>query len=541
VRYYACESLFNITKTVRGAILAFFGDVFVAVCKLVADVDQEVRNGAGLFDRLLKEVVMEAEEVDVERFIPLLRLHMGVPNPYVRQLLVGWITALDSVPGIDMLDYMPDLLEGLFDMLSDVNREIRQQAYAALSEFCDQVAKVPHAEFAERVNFRPMIDVLLAQTGRDKEKFNRVTAVEWLSQFIALGQAELAPVYEKLVAGVLRCLSDPEPEIVDEATRANAELLQLVRATPVRDFDPAPVIRTVTAEATSKDKPTRSAALRWVAMLMLQCPEKVMVRFRAVTCTLVRPCSSPPRNCSHRPFLAPPAHSRAQTLVDDLLAALLGNLTDTNDPDVLKLNLEVLARLSVYDLGFLRGRVLVEVVRLFGDNRPLLESRGSFILRRLCLLLDARIVYLSMARILAGEPNREFAALMVELLNLILLTAVELSDLRDLLRGCAAAGGSGTGAGASAATAAGSSAAASAVGEGSGALVPAGADAEPSDGLAVFSALYRTWCHNPIATFSLCLLAQAYELGARLVTRLYVPRPLPPAPLQRRAPMCSVQ
>jgi hypothetical protein len=43
------------------------------VCKLVADVDVDVKNGAGLFDRLLKEIVMESEAVDVDRFIPLLR------------------------------------------------------------------------------------------------------------------------------------------------------------------------------------------------------------------------------------------------------------------------------------------------------------------------------------------------------------------------------------------------------------------------------------------------------------------------------------
>jgi len=133
---------------------------------------------------------MESEALDAERFIPLLRSHMTVPNPYVRQLLVGWITALDSAPGVDMLEHLAELLEGLFAMLSDGNREIRQQAYAALSTFLSQISKLapgawaaiqccmqPHClrslapccagEFAARIAFRPMIETLITQTSEN--------------------------------------------------------------------------------------------------------------------------------------------------------------------------------------------------------------------------------------------------------------------------------------------------------------------------------------------------------------------------------------
>lgn len=45
---------------------------------------------------------------------------------FLVQLIVGWITTLDSVPEIDMLDYLPQLMEGLFSMLSDNNREVKK-------------------------------------------------------------------------------------------------------------------------------------------------------------------------------------------------------------------------------------------------------------------------------------------------------------------------------------------------------------------------------------------------------------------------------
>lgn len=48
---------------------------------------------------------------------------------------VGWITVLDSVPDINMIDWLPDFLDGLFNMLSDGNKEIRQASDGALSDF----------------------------------------------------------------------------------------------------------------------------------------------------------------------------------------------------------------------------------------------------------------------------------------------------------------------------------------------------------------------------------------------------------------------
>lgn len=37
----------------------------------------------------------------------------------------------------------------------------------------------------------------------------------------------------------------------------------------------------------------------------------------------------------------------------------------------------------------------------------------------------------------------------------------------------------------------------------------------------MFKTLFMPWCNNPVATFSLCLLAEAYDLGAAVVCKLY--------------------
>lgn len=116
VRYYACESLYNIAKVSRMSILEHFNAIFEGLAKLFADVDMDVKNGANLLDRLMKDIVTESETFHVEQFLPLLQTYIRRTNPYIRQLLVGWITVLDSIPDISMIDYLPDFLDGLFNV-----------------------------------------------------------------------------------------------------------------------------------------------------------------------------------------------------------------------------------------------------------------------------------------------------------------------------------------------------------------------------------------------------------------------------------------
>ena len=58
------------------------------------------------------------------------------PDDYIGQVL-------NAVPDINMLDYLPEFLDGLFNMLSDCNLEIQQAAHNALQDF---LREIEHAE-----------------------------------------------------------------------------------------------------------------------------------------------------------------------------------------------------------------------------------------------------------------------------------------------------------------------------------------------------------------------------------------------------------
>ena len=474
VCYYACESLYNISKVARTSVLRYFNQIFDGLCKLFAHVDVDVKNGANLLDRLIKDIVTETETFDIEAFIPLLQKHIKRTKPYIRQLLVGWIIVLDAVPDINMLDCelkssrtfsislppaclpltfspspspspplssrskdLPDFLEGLFNMISDNNKEIKQSADNALAEFLREINE------AEVVELGPMVGILVNQC-RSKERSNRLTAMTWLVDFINLGKTRLLSFYASILGSIMHCISDPEPEIVSVTVTANHGLMNLVRSTTTA-FDLNPLLHTLTVELLSEHVTTRVAALYWINML-------------------------------HEKDAAEMNKS-----IGDLLPALLKTISDTAD-DVVLINLQVLARISLDEVQFLR--VLNALVQLFLEDRPLLETRGALVIRKLCALLDCRSIYLALAAILNDEvSNLEFSSIMVQTLSLILLTAPELAPLRKTLKDCFTS------------------------------PTATGQDRQ------VFAALFRSWTHNPVATFSLCLLAQAYDLSARLIIK----------------------
>ena len=61
------------------------------------------------------------------------------------------------------------------------------------------------------------------------------------------------------------------------------------------------------------------------------------------------------------------------------------------------------------------------------------EARASRS-RQLCVLLNSEDIYCTLAQILSDEPDVNFISLMVEHLNMILLTSFELFELRLKLK-----------------------------------------------------------------------------------------------------------
>ena len=83
VRYYACESLYNVVKVARDNVLPMFTDIFsaISVVVAVADPNQNVKNGSELLNRLLKDIVTESKKFEVTAFVSVLKKRKLKYNP----------------------------------------------------------------------------------------------------------------------------------------------------------------------------------------------------------------------------------------------------------------------------------------------------------------------------------------------------------------------------------------------------------------------------------------------------------------------------
>ncbi|KAK7700475.1 hypothetical protein SLS64_010869 [Diaporthe eres] len=616
VRYYACEAMYNIAKVAKGEILKYFNHIFDALCKLGADSELSVKNGAELLDRLIKDIVSESaatyvsvlelpstkgaggddeisndkdiveEPADLptafslRQFIPLLKDRSYTINPFTRTFLVGWITLLDSIPDLELVTYLPEFLGSLLKFLSDPNRDVHQATQACLDKFLneikriarikkgiadskkskgdgkrkreesidsgsvqagleegDEVASTLAAEEDEssseddwvpgqdvQINHKAVLEILTnfldqsnttaapkpgerAPLAVTTDEDGLLESLKWIVEFLDICPEEVLPFTPKILAHLLPAMASGVESIRLAAARVNNALMNYVVSLsdePELFLSHHPSRAAVATEHQDGAASNR-ASLSNSRELDTRSPTPNLNKGQS-------PAEGTPRGPTPAPSNHPQAdldyaaavnsltllflndheatrvaaltwlimlHRKAPRKVlafnDGTFPALLKTLSDPAEAVVTK-DLQLLSQISRNSEDSYFTNFMVSLLQLFSTDRRLLETRGNLIIRQLCVSLSAERIYRTLADCIEKEEDVEFASIMVQNLNNNLITAPELSELRKRLR-----------------------------------------NLESRDGQTFFVALFRSWCYNAVATFSLCLLAQAYEQAYNLL------------------------
>ncbi|ETI25058.1 hypothetical protein G647_04428 [Cladophialophora carrionii CBS 160.54] len=621
VRYYACEAMYNIAKVAKGEILVFFNDIFDALCKLAADSELSVKNGAELLDRLIKDIVSESaasyvsvlnfneegEPVEPDkdstdlpttfslaRFIPLLEERIHVLNPFTRTFLVSWLTLLDTIPDLELVHYLPAFLGGLFKFLGDPNRDVYVATQGLLERFLSEIKKIAKVKkgIAEsrrsragkqrpasvadsttaggsqsnenaiedsesgtaleepnepgesdgdwipgqdaQVDHAQILDILLKFVdvsnskesapnlrleglSRQKEEEIGIVALRWIDSFFEISPEEILQFVPRLLSRVLPALSAQSEQVRTTASKVNRSLMDYIVTFQDQDdvprddqsaSAPSDLTRATTRDGEGSDKrhsggttkspPSQAEGKSEISLESSaeQEPSPPEVTPRSTAAPSPQPMAdldyAAAVNALTLQFLNEHEETREAALTwlimlhrkapkkvlafnDGTFPALLKTLSDPAEAVVTR-DLQLLSQISKHSEDGYFTSFMVALLQLFATDRKLLEIRGNLIIRQLCINLQPERIYRTLADCIEKDEDIEFASIMVQNLNNNLITAPELAELRKRLR-----------------------------------------NPDSREGQMFFVALFRAWCHNAVATFSLCLLAQAYEQAYNLL------------------------
>ena len=356
-----------------------------------------------------------------------------------------------------MVKHLPEFLDPLFHILDDQSPDISTDCDNLLGEFLGHIKDKP-----EVVDFPGMINILISHSQSSNVQL-QMMSITWISEFVCLAGGVMLPYTSGILTAVLPCLAydDEERRTVREMSRTvNDAQMQLVKSESDEEeasddehkLDLPSVNEVLTKQLQRGTVPSKVASLKWIYHLFIQIPVQMF------------------------------------EYIDDIFPVLLKTLSDTSD-EVVILDLEVLAEISSSKTGRSDSKnvtpattsphfkqFMLSLLKLFSADKNLLETKGSFIIRQLCVLLSSEDIYRSMSELLVLEDNLKFARIMVETLSTILLTSSELFELRGKLK-----------------------------------------DLSSKESCQLFCCLYQTWCHSQVSTLALCLLSGCYSHAGDIV------------------------
>uniref|UniRef100_A0A061SJN4 Vacuole morphology and inheritance protein 14 n=1 Tax=Tetraselmis sp. GSL018 TaxID=582737 RepID=A0A061SJN4_9CHLO len=477
VRFYAVESLYNIADIAREGMLPFMNKAFDGLFRVSADADDHLRSAVPYAENLLKDIACNSPEFDIARFIPELAARMDSTKPYNRRFILGWIEALASSTMVDILVFLPDLLDGLLAMLSDqVTVLVLRQGHGSrrsspshrsdwqpleirhmTSDVLSQLLGYIREQGGSGVDCQTLVENVLVPRAEEKDTRICVAALTWVKAFTELAmlqvplqecgenarivRLQLLATFHLILHALLHCISSPSEAVRGLVERINQSLLMLKDQQSWSRISMERMLEVAAEGLDGAEEETRLLALRWINFLLHINQHEVLQQVNDLIPPLIEVMIGP---------------SNRVVLESISVQAAFAASNDTN-----------------FRIYFMR---LVECFQA-PKGAELLQRRGSMVLRRLCMLLGAERCFVELAERLRDQTNLQYASTMVQALNLILLTAPETKELRQLLQRCH----------------------------------------ESAAARRLFLILYKSWCHSPGAVLMLCFLAQAYGHAAAVI------------------------
>ena len=192
VRLTALKSLYYIAKTLDDRIIRMFNLIFEKLINKINDMDEVVKNAANFFDKSLQTILTSAlntpegrEEFDLEGFMAIVKSKLKYKNPGVREYLIKWIINLNEIMSIDLLVYLPDLLEDLHFMVGDKEKNLQLSAEDCLKSFQkdikDKFDEGKLEQYLTEEILHKMLGTLIKLAKDKSPNYTKLNALDWFT------------------------------------------------------------------------------------------------------------------------------------------------------------------------------------------------------------------------------------------------------------------------------------------------------------------------------------------------------------------------
>lgn len=524
VRYYASEALYNIAKVAKGEILLYFNEIFDISCKLVADPDNSVKNGADILDRLIKDIVCEKattyvsvltppsqvqnvksstvidkdgnhvqyydpqtpKAFSIAKFIPLLKERIYATNTYTRLYIVSWLILLYSIPDLELISYLPSFFDPLLIYLKSPLNDVKVITENFLKLLLQEIKKIHEIKLLKSKKEKGWAD------GSGKNDAH-VTELEDDDDIYISGQNTVID-YAKIIDILVNNLESNDVLIKSTCLEW---LINLLEISPESFYMLIPKLLVILLNIISTDNSNlQNVALDLNSKLAtLVSNNQHEINLSLLTNNLLLELSSNNNVTSQATdlkklyafdwliMLQNKDPDNFMELTDNIFKILLKPLNGSNEMIINKV-LSLLSKILNSSNEKYFNNFMIELLSLLKNDTKLLDSKSDFIIKKICKYLNSERVFRSISNVLLENFENDFkysdlnfVSIVIQILNNNLIIAPELGDLRKTL-------------------------------------------IQKSEDNNLFENLFRCWCLNSPSLLCLTLLTSRYELSYNIINQM---------------------
>lgn len=528
VRYYACEALYNITKVAKGEILLYFNEIFDILCKLVADVENNVKNAADILDRLIKDLVCDkstnyvsvlntnvnnvttipnsstqhyeiqsTKAFSLPKFIPLLKERIYATNTYTRLFIVSWLILLDSIPDLELISYLPSFFDPLLSYLKSPLKDVRIITENFLKLLLQEIKKINEIKLLGNSNndnyiygqdisidYSKIIDILVNNL-ESNDSLIKSICLDWLISLLSISPQSFILLIPKLLIILLNIISlndgNSNDSLQQYALQLNSNLMYLVSNDDNRfDINYNLLINNLSLELLSNyqnnnnnnsnnnnnNNSNNNNNNNNNNPAVVENSINDIIKLNSLDWLIMLQNKDP---------------IKFMDFNDNIFLTLLKSLNDSNEKIINKV-LNLLSRILNQSNDKYFNNFIIDLLNLFKNDSKFLNSKSDFIIKKICKNLSSERVYKSLSdnllKIFNDENNEislNFISIMIQILNNNLIIAPELLQLRKNLINKSAA---------------------------------------------LFENLFKCWSLNSPSLLCLTLLTSKYELSYKIINKM---------------------